>query len=40
VRIRDGVIESDQRRPPTAGIHRTRHELDRELVVSAGESRP
>ena len=29
VRIRDGHIESDERRPPTAGIHRTRHELDR-----------
>jgi putative ABC transport system ATP-binding protein len=28
VRIRDGVIESDLRRPPTAGIHRTRHELE------------
>ena len=28
VRIRDGVIEIDERRPPTAGIHRTRHELD------------
>jgi putative ABC transport system ATP-binding protein len=27
VRIRDGVIEKDERRPPTAGIHRTRHEL-------------
>lgn len=26
VRIRDGVIEKDERRPPTAGIHRTRHE--------------
>ena len=28
VRIRDGHIESDERRPPTAGIHRTRHELE------------
>jgi putative ABC transport system ATP-binding protein len=28
VRIRDGVIESDQRRPATAGIHRTRHEME------------
>jgi len=28
VRIRDGVIESDQRRPATAGIHHTRHELE------------
>jgi putative ABC transport system ATP-binding protein len=37
VRIRDGEIESDIRRPPTAGIHRTRHELDRELVP-AGDS--
>lgn len=26
VRIRDGAIEKDERRPPTAGIHHTRHE--------------
>ncbi len=32
VRIRDGLIESDERRPPTAGIHRTRHELDRPIT--------
>ena len=36
VRIRDGVIESDERRPPTAGIHRTRHELDRTPVPAGG----
>jgi putative ABC transport system ATP-binding protein len=34
VRIRDGLIESDERRAPTAGIHRTRHELDRTLVTA------
>jgi putative ABC transport system ATP-binding protein len=28
VRIRDGHIESDERRPPTAGIHSTRHERE------------
>ena len=28
VRIRDGQIESDDRRPATAGIYRTRHELE------------
>jgi putative ABC transport system ATP-binding protein len=28
VRIRDGLIELDERRQPTAGIHRTRHEID------------
>ncbi len=28
VHIRDGVIESDERRPPTAGIHRTHHEME------------
>jgi putative ABC transport system ATP-binding protein len=39
VRIRDGVIESDERRPPTAGIHRTRHELDR-TPTPAGDSQP
>jgi putative ABC transport system ATP-binding protein len=39
VRIRDGVIESDERRPPTAGIHRTRHELDR-VPTPAGGSQP
>jgi putative ABC transport system ATP-binding protein len=38
VRIRDGVLESDERRPPTAGIHRTRHELDRELAHAVGDS--
>jgi putative ABC transport system ATP-binding protein len=36
VRIRDGVIESDERRPPTAGIHRTRHELDRVPTPAGG----
>ena len=39
VRIRDGVIESDERRPPTAGIHRTRHELDR-APAPVGGSQP
>ncbi|MFN8467498.1 MAG: ABC transporter ATP-binding protein [Caldilineaceae bacterium] len=39
VRIRDGVIESDERRPPTAGIHSTRHELDR-MPTPAGGSQP
>jgi putative ABC transport system ATP-binding protein len=39
VRIRDGVIESDERRPSTAGIHRTRHELDR-APTDAGGSQP
>jgi len=39
VRIRDGVIESDERPPPPAGTPRPRHELDR-APAPVGGSQP